>query len=251
MEAANVSLAGGEVAREKYYRAYWQHPQFEDCTYVRWKAELTRNHPRVRACSSLLDVGCGGGAILGAIGRPEARLCGIEVSPDAVRAVTARGFEGAVVDLEGGDLPYPSATFDVVLCYDVFEHLFAPEGLLREIHRVLKDDGVALLCVPNTLNAFNRLVFALGDYVDIMDTSHRTSELFSNHIRLFSKALYERFLASGSFRPIEKHFYFPEEFTDPRFKIPKRLAKLVTVPELPRRLPSLFALGFLYGCVKA
>jgi hypothetical protein len=94
-------------------------------------------------------------------------------------------------------------------------------------------------------------VFALGDYVDIMDTSHRTSELFSNHIRLFSKALYERFLADGSFRSIEKHFYFPEEFTDPRFKVPGSLAKLVTVPGLPRRLPSLFALGFLYGCVKA
>jgi 2-polyprenyl-3-methyl-5-hydroxy-6-metoxy-1,4-benzoquinol methylase len=246
-----VSLAEAHVEREEYYRSYWQHPQFEDCTYVRWKAELTRKHPRVRNCSTLLDVGCGGGAILSAIARPGARLCGIEVSADAVRAVTERGFEGALVDLEKGKLPYGPATFDVVLCYDVFEHIFAPETLLGEIHRVLRDDGAALLCVPNTLNAFNRLVFALGDYVDIMDTSHRTSELFSNHIRLFSKALYERFLTNGSFLSVEKHFYFPEEFTDPRFKLPRHLAKLVTVPRLPRLLPSLFALGLLYVCVKA
>ncbi len=246
-----MSLAETDVTRERYYQSYWQHPQFEDCTYVNWKAELTRNHPRVKSCAALLDVGCGGGAILSAIARPDMRLCGIEVSPEAVRAVIDRGFEGRVADLEEGKLPYASDSFDVVLCYDVFEHLFAPEGLLREIRRVLKDGGVALLCVPNTLNAFNRLVFALGDYVDIMDTSHRTSELFSNHIRLFSKSLFERFLASASFRSIEKHFYFPEEFTDSRFRLPGGLAKLVRVPGLHRRLPSLFALGFLYVCVKA
>ncbi|MDP9148771.1 MAG: class I SAM-dependent methyltransferase [Myxococcota bacterium] len=244
------NLAGTE-ATHQYYEKYWQHPLFEDCPYVRWKAELTRNHPRVKACSALLDVGCGGGAILSAIGRPDARLCGVEVAPDAVRALTERGFEGALVDLNEGVLPYPPATFDVVLCYDVFEHIFGPESLLREIHRVLKDDGVALLCVPNTLNVFNRLVFALGNYVDIMDTSHRAGELFSDHIRLFSKTLYEKFLARGAFRTTEKHFYFPEEFTDPRFKLPSRMTRLVTVPGLPRRLPDLFALGFLYACVKA
>lgn len=242
--------AGSDVPREDYYKDYWQHPQFEDCTYVRWKADLTRSHPRVRAARSILDVGCGGGAILHALDKRDARLCGIEVSAEAVAALDARGFEGAVVDLEKGALPYPSDTFDVVLCYDVFEHLFAPDVLLKEIRRVLAPDGAALLCVPNTLNAFNRLVFALGDYVDIMDTSHRTSELFSNHIRLFSKKLYERFLTEGAFDVTERHFYFPPEFTDPKFRLPRQLAKLVTAPRLPQLLPSMFALGFLYVCRK-
>lgn len=239
-----------DAAREDYYKDYWQHPQFEDCTYVRWKADLTRSHPRVRAAKSILDVGCGGGAILHALDKRDARLCGVEVSAEAVANLQNRGFEGAVVDLEKGALPYETGTFDVVLCYDVFEHLFAPEGLLKEIERVLAPNGVALLCVPNTLNAFNRLVFALGDYVDIMDTSHRTSELFSNHIRLFSKKLYERFLAQGSLAVTERHFYFPPELTDPKFRLPKQLAKAVTVPRLHQLMPSMFALGFLYVCRK-
>lgn len=246
-----MSDAARDVPREEYYRAYWQHPQFEDCTYVRWKAELTRNYPRVRAASSVLDVGCGGGAILEAIDKRDARLCGVEVSAEAVAALNARGFEGALVDLEKGSLPYRSGTFDVVLCYDVFEHLFAPEALLEEIRRVLAPNGQALLCVPNTLNGFNRLQFALGRYVDIMDTSHRTSELFSNHIRLFSKSLFERFLAGGGFAVTERNFYFPPEFTDPKFRLPRQLAKAITVPRLPKLMPSLFALGFLYACRKA
>jgi len=238
------------TAREGYYADYWKHPQFSDCTYVNWKARLTAAHPRVRAARSILDVGSGGGAILDAIDSPKARRVGIEVSPEAVEALRARGFEAERVDLEEGALPFADKSFDVVLCYDVFEHLFAPEVLLAEIRRVLAPGGAAFLCVPNTLNAFNRLKFALGDYVDIMDTSHRTAELFSNHIRLFSKKLYERFL-EGTFRPVERHFYFPERFTDPRFKLPGGLAQVVVAPRLHERAPALFALGFLYVCEAA
>jgi SAM-dependent methyltransferase len=238
--------------RTEYYESYWEHPQFEDCTYVNWKVAVTREHPIVRAATSVLDVGCGGGAILAAIRQPGVRLAGVEISPEAVRALEKRGFEAAVVDLESGTLPFPDASFDVVLCYDVFEHLFAPESILAEIRRVLKPEGRAFLCVPNTLNGFNRLMFALGRYVDIMDTSHRedATELFSNHIRLFSKELYERFLERGGFAPVEKHYYFPPSFTDPKFKLPSGLAKLVTVPRLHERFPAVMSLGFLYVCKK-
>jgi SAM-dependent methyltransferase len=236
--------------RDEYYAGYWRHPQFEDCTYVNWKARLTQGHPRIQRARAVLDVGCGGGAILASLRRPGARFVGVEVSDDAVAALRARGLEAERVDLEHGALPFPSAAFDAVLCYDVFEHLFAPEPLLREIRRVLAPGGAAFLCVPNTLNGFNRLKFALGEYVDIMDTSHRTAELFSNHIRLFSRDLFERFLA-GTFRPTERHYYFPERFTDPRFKLPGGLAKLVTAPRLHERAPSVFALGLLYVCEAA
>jgi SAM-dependent methyltransferase len=242
-----VTEANRPQNRDEYYAEYWKHPQFEACTYVDWKTMLTRAHPRIRSARSILDIGAGGGAILHALERRGARLAAVEVSPDAVEALRSRGFEAERVDLDEGKLPFATDAFDVVLCYDVFEHLFSPDVLLAEIRRVLSPSGVAFLCVPNTLNGFNRLRFALGDYVDIMDTSHRTEELFSNHIRLFSRALYERFLAK-EFRPIERHFYFPPRFTDPRFKLPGSLARLVTAPRLHERLPSIFALGFLYVC---
>jgi SAM-dependent methyltransferase len=237
--------------REGYYADYWRHPQFEDCTYVNWKVALTSAHPRVAGARSILDVGAGGGALLAGLARPGQgrRLAAVEVSSEAVDALRARGFEAERVDLDAAGLPFADGGFDVVLCYDVFEHLFSPDRLRDEIHRVLAPGGAAFLCVPNTLNGFNRLKFALGEYVDIMDTSHRTAELFSNHIRLFSRALFERFL-SPKFRVVERHFYFPPRFTDPRFRLPASLAKMVTGPRLHQLLPSIFALGFLYVCDK-
>lgn len=241
--------------RIDYYKDYWKEPQFDDCTYVNWKASLTCSHEAIRRASSVLDVGCGGGAILRAIhaerGHRRRRLVGVEVSAGAAGAVQQAGFEGIVVDLEHGKLPFPSDTFDCVLCYDVFEHLFAPEPLLAEIDRVLRPDGRALLCVPNSLNGFNRLMFLAGSHVDIMDTSHREHELFSNHIRLFSKRLFEQFLKTSPFDVVERHFYFPPRFTDRRYRLPTQLNTLVRGAHLPDKWPSLFALGFLYVCAKA
>jgi SAM-dependent methyltransferase len=238
--------------RVAYYQDYWKEPQFEDCTYTNWKAALTREHPSVLSAASVLDVGSGGGAILRAIARPHVRLVGVEISPGAAGAVSAAGFEGVVVDLEHGSLPFASDSFDVVLCYDVFEHLFSPQPVLSEIHRVMKPDGRALLCVPNCLNGFNRLMFLGGKHLDIMDTSHRErDEIFSNHIRLFSKKLFEEFLGTRPFEVVERHFYFPPEFTDPRYRLPQQLNGLVRRARLPELWPSLFALAFLYVCKKA
>jgi SAM-dependent methyltransferase len=238
-----------EPDRTAYYRDYWQTPELGDTEHQRWKVELTRGHPRIIAAQSVLDVGCGTGRVLDALSRSGKRLCGVEASPDAAAALRDRGLEGQAVDLEAGTLPFRDGEFDAVLCYDVLEHLFSPGRVLSEIRRVTARKGVALLCVPNTLNLANRLLFLRGQFVDVMDTSHhREGELFSNHIRLFSKDLFERFVATNGFRVCERHFYFPARFSDSRFKLAPSLARLVTAPRLHERMPGLFALGFLYVC---
>lgn len=46
------------------------------------------------------------------------------------------------------NIPYPDATFDVVLCSHVLEHIPDDRQAMRELRRVLKPDGWALLQVP-------------------------------------------------------------------------------------------------------
>lgn len=247
MSGGSLRDEGGESsARREYYEGYWRMPELDSAPHVRWKTELTRTHPRVVAARAVIDVGCGSGRVLAALRRPGVRLCGVEASADAAESLRARGIEGHSVDLETQPLPFGDGTFDVALCYDVLEHVFSPERLLAEIRRVLAPGGTALLCVPNTLNLFNRLVFLSGEFVDIMDTSHAGGELFSNHVRLFSRALFERLLDTQRFRILEKHYWFPRRLGDARYRVPPWLAGAVTGPRLHERLPSLFALGFLY-----
>ncbi len=51
------------------------------------------------------------------------------------------------------DLPYPEESFDVVTCFDVFEHVKEDTRAAREVYRVLKAGGLMLFTVP----AFQRL----------------------------------------------------------------------------------------------
>jgi SAM-dependent methyltransferase len=50
---------------------------------------------------------------------------------------------------ELGAASYPDGSFDVVTLWNVMEHLHSPLDTLREIRRLLKDDGVLILSVPN------------------------------------------------------------------------------------------------------
>ncbi|PDW03608.1 class I SAM-dependent methyltransferase [Candidatus Viridilinea mediisalina] len=49
-------------------------------------------------------------------------------------------------------LPHPDNSFDVVLCSHVFEHIPNDRAAMREIKRVLKPDGWAILLVPITVD---------------------------------------------------------------------------------------------------
>jgi SAM-dependent methyltransferase len=96
----------------------------------------------------ILDAGCGEGfamrAVLGATG---AALVGLDGSADAVRVAEALnpGRSFAAGDLYA--LPFPSGSFDLVVCMEVLEHLDEPARGLRELCRV--SAGWLLLSVPH------------------------------------------------------------------------------------------------------
>ncbi len=102
--------------------------------------EIGKRRPRV------LDVGCGTGAnlqMLAEFGVAE----GVDVSAEALDFCRARGLE-AVRQGAAESLPYEDAQFDLVTGLDVVEHLDDDVAGLREMFRVLRPGGRALLFVP-------------------------------------------------------------------------------------------------------
>lgn len=94
----------------------------------------------------LLDVGCGTGAnllMLNQFGNAE----GMDVSEDALAFCRARGLKN-VKRGAAEKLPYDDCSFDVVTALDVLEHLDDDVGCLREMRRVLKPGGRAIIFVP-------------------------------------------------------------------------------------------------------
>ena len=94
----------------------------------------------------ILDVGCGTGAnleMLSEFGEAE----GVDVSADALSFCRARGLAN-VKQGEAERLPYDDGSFELVTGLDVVEHLDDDLAGLKEMHRVLRPDGRALLFVP-------------------------------------------------------------------------------------------------------
>lgn len=91
----------------------------------------------------VLDVGCGGGAFTRAIKyyRPGLEVYGCDVSQKAIQLALKNpgGAHFSVAD--AANLPFPDASFDVVLLKCVLEHVPRPQKALCEGYRVLKKGG--------------------------------------------------------------------------------------------------------------
>jgi len=111
--------------------------------------ELKGCHPLPwRGEGKILDVGCGAGGNLKTLQEQGWDPYGIEISEVAAaharRLVTENIHTGT---LESA--PFSAKSFDLVLMSHSLEHLPSPLEALQRIHRLLKDDGLLVVSVPN------------------------------------------------------------------------------------------------------
>jgi SAM-dependent methyltransferase len=88
--------------------------------------------------TSVLDVGCGDGALLSELRRRDfaARLAGAEIAPAAVAIARAHPGIDEVVRFDGASLPFGEREFDLGVLSHVLEHVRDPSALLHETARV-------------------------------------------------------------------------------------------------------------------
>lgn len=97
--------------------------------------------------ATILDIGCGTGEFLNICKMNGFRTQGIEPSEKA-RKQAINNYNLDVVGEPGINNIKPKS-FDVVSMWHVLEHVYPLEERVGEIHRVLKNDGIAIVAVPN------------------------------------------------------------------------------------------------------
>lgn len=118
--------------------------------------QLVRSWPYAVAPGvSLLDCGCGTGALLTWFAGANRKLAGMDISEEMIRLARRRP-ELRDVDLHvaGADAewPFPDATFDHVVALAMLEFVPALDESLDELGRVLKPGGSALFSVEDVVD---------------------------------------------------------------------------------------------------
>lgn len=92
--------------------------------------------------NQLLDLGCG----VKPFKEIYSPFCMESIGIDVASSPHAKTKVDIIYD--GKNIPFENSRFDYVLCTEVMEHVPEPAAFLREIHRVMKPDGILIMTTP-------------------------------------------------------------------------------------------------------
>ncbi|OGD86268.1 hypothetical protein A2164_03785 [Candidatus Curtissbacteria bacterium RBG_13_35_7] len=173
----------------------------------------------------VLDIGCSTGYLGSILQKKGAKVFGIDISKNAVKEARKQLFSAQELDLNEQKLPFKKNYFDLIIASEIIEHLFEPEKILKEIHRILKINGYLLITTPNFLYWGHRIQFLKGEFEYQEEGPFDRSHIhFFTYLSLFNHLINSEFIIEA-----ENHLY-------PGAKIFNIIKKL---------FPSLFAYQFV------
>jgi len=116
---------------------------------------------------TILDVGCGNGYLLYQFRNSFARLIGLELSSKRLAQAQRNladfnfvPFQGSAEQMQQID----TASVDRIVSADTIEHISDVYAALKEMHRVLKPDGVLVINTPNIAFIKKRVLLCFGRF---------------------------------------------------------------------------------------
>nr|BAL58278.1 methylase involved in ubiquinone/menaquinone biosynthesis [uncultured Chloroflexota bacterium] len=175
---ANVSFA-------RFSQYWWSN---------RFYAMLARRYGRRHG--DLLEIGCGLGHLVGQL-EPSFRTWAIDINRWALRESQRNARRTLLAHASAEELPFATASFDVVIIKHIVEHLPHPERAIAEIGRVCRPGALLILSTPNLDSLLRPLK---GErWIGFQDPTHISLKPPAEWLRLIREAGFElqRVFADG------------------------------------------------------
>jgi SAM-dependent methyltransferase len=186
-------------------------------SYV-WRAgqqrrlEMIRQAAGERLQGAVLENGCGVGMYVEHLRQAGGCVYGLEY--DFERAVEAGQRNPAIVNAAGENLPYPADSFDLILSHEVLEHVADDARAAREMLRVLKPGGRAVIFVPNRGYPFEthgvywrgKYYFGNKPFVNYLPRAWR--DRLAPHVRVYSRSDLQKLFEGLPVRFVERTVIF-------------------------------------------
>jgi 2-polyprenyl-3-methyl-5-hydroxy-6-metoxy-1,4-benzoquinol methylase len=159
--------------------------------------------------SRLLDIGCGEGFNLAAAAKAGLNGSGVDFTLDGIRA-----FHPELQDaVRVGDayeildqLIQAGEKFDICILQHVLEHVLAPEQLMAHLGRILSENGVLIITVPNDYSVIQLKALELG----LIDREFWFAP--PEHLNYYNAASLQQFVQACGYQILDCYGTFPIDF---------------------------------------
>ena len=160
--------------------------------------------------SPILDVGCGDGRLMKVFLFPKKNLVGIDVERKSVTKAQTSGVYQKVLLADARKMPFKNQTFNTVISFSTIHLIPDLKNTLKEIHRVLKKDGLLIFTVPSSQFSQNLFWSQVLKKIGLKKSSKwyqkKRNQKLSNRY-LFQPQRWEKELKRAGFQEI-KHSFF-------------------------------------------
>lgn len=193
----------------------------------------------------LADISCGQGRLVAGAEELGLQALGIDFAIEAIIDGQKHSSEARWIVGDGEQLPLKDKSVDYVTHIGSLEHYIQPECGAREITRILKQDGIACILLPNVFGLFGniRYVYSTGDVFDDGQPLQRYG----------TRRFWERLLIDNGLKINKVVGYgeveFPRNSDDILFflKRPQKLFRLILSAFVPINLSN----HFVFICSRA
>ncbi len=160
----------------------------------------------------VLENGCGVGMYVAKLTELGSSVIGLEY--DLERAIEAGINSDKIINAAGEFIPLPASTFDLVLSHEVIEHVQDDFAAIREMMRVLKPGGRAVIFSPNrgypyeTHGIFWKGKYYFGNKLFVNYLPRALRNKLAPHVRVYSRSDMQKLFDGLNVKFIERTVIF-------------------------------------------